>query len=241
MDRHVKLEITSKDVIHSFWVPQIEPEAGCRPGRAQQDRRSRRPHRDVPRDLHRALRPRPLADAQPGDRDAAGADATVAEVARGAAARPTSRPAAAPRGLHGERLRRAATRSAGRRDRKIGPDLDNLKRRRPRRTGEPLEAYIKQSIVDPGRVHRARLPAGRDAARRSARRSRPTKLDQLVQYLAAERELTMTAHADTHDTHDAPRAAAAADRLPPLDGARLAARPVGDAALGFARRSASSA
>ena len=55
---------------------------------------------------------------------------------------------------------------------------------------------------------------------------------QLVQYLAAGAEVTDVAHA-----HDAPRRAAGADRLPPLDGAGLAARPLGDAAL--LRRSAS--
>ena len=31
---------------------------------------------------------------------------------------------------------------------KIGPDLDNLKRR-PRRTGAPLDEFIRESIVDP--------------------------------------------------------------------------------------------
>ena len=64
--RHVKLDITAKDVLHSFWVPRALAEAGRRAGPAQHARRSRPTRtRHVPGDLHRALRPRPRADAQP--------------------------------------------------------------------------------------------------------------------------------------------------------------------------------
>ncbi len=72
-----KLELHSKDVIHSFWVPAVRPEDGrAAVYRGVPASERARDHADearhVPDHLHGALRPRPLAHALDGDRDAAG-------------------------------------------------------------------------------------------------------------------------------------------------------------------------
>ena len=44
IDRGVKLEITSKDVIHSFWVPEFAQKQDAVPGQVQQSRDHAQPH-----------------------------------------------------------------------------------------------------------------------------------------------------------------------------------------------------
>ena len=63
----VRLSLTSKDVIHSFWVPQLRMKQDVVPG--TETLSSSRPRRSVPTSrLHRALRARALDDALPGGR-----------------------------------------------------------------------------------------------------------------------------------------------------------------------------
>ena len=46
----------------------------------------------------------------------------------------------------------------------VGPDLDNLAEYAKAANQGTLAEFVKDSILDPERLHRARLPAGRDAA-----------------------------------------------------------------------------
>ena len=144
--RHAELEITSNDVIHSFWVPQFGQKQDAVPGQHNSLVVTPDAHRDVPGDLHRALRARPRADAQPRD-VMTPADFDDVAARRGGAAAGGAPPGA--RGLPGERLRRLPHAQAGRRERQVGPDLDNLQQDGGEGEPRPLEAFIKESIVDP--------------------------------------------------------------------------------------------
>ena len=141
--RHVKLEITAKDVIHSFWVPEFSQKQDAVPGPAQLARHHADAPRHVPGDLHRALRPRPRAHAQPRGRGHARQVRRLHEERR-------ERRAARARRLPGRTAAAAATRSSRRaRPATIGPDLDNLKAEAAKANRGPLDTFIEESIVDP--------------------------------------------------------------------------------------------
>ena len=177
--RHVKLDITADDVIHSFWVPQLSQKQDAVPGPAQLPRDHADAHRHVPGDLHRALRPRPLADAQPrrhplrrpttrsgcsaGGAASAGPPGLAVFQQNGCAGCHTFKPAAA-----------TGT---------VGPNLDNLAQEAKQAHRGALDAFIEESIVKPERLHRARLHEC-DAAHLRHAQIPPDKLKQLVQYLA---------------------------------------------------------
>ena len=77
INRPVKLELKSKDVVHSFWVPRVRAEDGRlavhrRVPTSERARDHAEQARHVPGHLRGALRPRPLADALDGDRAEAG-------------------------------------------------------------------------------------------------------------------------------------------------------------------------
>ena len=64
LDRTVELSMRSKDVIHSFWVPEFGQKMDALPGRGVPASDQAPDHadesRDVPDHLHRALRPRAI-------------------------------------------------------------------------------------------------------------------------------------------------------------------------------------
>ena len=168
-DRHVKLDITADDVIHSFWVPQLSQKQDAVPGSTNSTRDHADAHRHVPGDLHRALRPRPRAHAQPRRHRLRG---RLREVG-GSAAVPTS---AGPPGLArlpAERLRRLSHVQAARsRPGPSAPTSTTWRRRRSRRTAARSRASSR-SRSSSRRLHRAGLLRTR-CRTSSARRSRRT-------------------------------------------------------------------
>ena len=63
IDRGVKLEITSVDVIHSFWVPEFGQKQDAVPGQINNLVITPNRPRPLPGHLHRAVRSRACADA----------------------------------------------------------------------------------------------------------------------------------------------------------------------------------
>ena len=113
----VQLQLQSLDVIHSFWVPEFGQKQDAVPGLLTKLVITPNAARHLPRDLHRALRPRPRADALRGDRDDRRTSSSPGPRARPAAA-PARRRGGAPSGqgaLRLERLRRLPHLQAGRR------------------------------------------------------------------------------------------------------------------------------
>ena len=146
LDRHVKLDITADDVIHSFWVPQLSQKQDAVPGQ----------HNSlVITPTHIGTYPvictelcglgHALMRSHVDILRAGG----LREVGRAAAAA-ASAGAARARGLPAERLRRLPHVQAGARDGQRRPATSTTWRRRPRRrTAAPLEAFIEESIVKP--------------------------------------------------------------------------------------------
>ena len=181
LDRQVVLSSRRSDVLHSFWVPRVRPEAGRRSGADQPARDHPDPARHLPGHLHRALRSRPFADAQRGDRDERRPTTTTGT--RQAAAVERRR----RRRRRCRRRRSFTTNGCGachtfKRDPgangKVGPDLDDLKAAAAKAPACRSSTFIKDSIVDPNKYIAPGLPARRDAAelryhdpRRQARRS----------------------------------------------------------------------
>ena len=72
VDRNVKFEMQSADVIHSFWIPEMGQKQDLVPGIKTLDRRHADAHGCVLARLHRALRRRPRDDARDGSGSLAG-------------------------------------------------------------------------------------------------------------------------------------------------------------------------
>ena len=70
--RQVQLSITSRDVIHSFWIPELNGKRDAVPGRVQQLEPRGRAARRVLGPVHRVLRPLPRQHAHAGRRADAG-------------------------------------------------------------------------------------------------------------------------------------------------------------------------
>ena len=68
VDRPVEFKIHSEDVIHSFWVPGVPAQVGCRAGDHDHDPGDAQQGGQVPGGLRRAVRHRPLDDAPAGSR-----------------------------------------------------------------------------------------------------------------------------------------------------------------------------
>ena len=148
--------------------PADGPEAGRRPGHHDEDRHHADADRAIHAHLHRALRPRPLDDARAGPRARAGRVRATGSRRSSAAGLARGRGRCGRRG--GRRpVGRRATAALGKTtfasagcggchaftpagtDAQIGPDLDGLVAD-AKKAGEPEDAYIKQSIVDPNAV-----------------------------------------------------------------------------------------
>ena len=152
IDRGVRLEITSRDV-HPFVLGAgVRAEAGRRPRPGQHARDHAQPPRPLPGHLHRALRPRALVDAQLVVRPDEGRLREVVQA---------SSPVTAPSPTGGAGVSAGALiftsngcsachtftpipAATG----KVGPDLDDLTAA-AKKAGQPLEDYIRQSIIDP--------------------------------------------------------------------------------------------
>ena len=145
LDRPVKLTLHSLDVIHSFWVPEFGQKSDAVPGIETTLVITPTQHRQVRDRLHRALRARPRDHARAGrGRRARRLREVPRERGGGRAADETSGEAvftsAGCGGCH--TFEPAGT------DAQVGPDLDAIERA----GGQPLEEFIRESIVDPNAV-----------------------------------------------------------------------------------------
>jgi cytochrome c oxidase subunit 2 len=175
--RHVKLDITSNDVIHSFWVPQLSQKQDAVPG--QHNSLVITPTRTgtfpvictelcglghaVMRSHVTILEPAAFAAwEKAGGKPAAGPPGLAVFQQNGCGSCHTFAPAAATG--------------------KIGPDLDNLKQLAAQANRGPLEAFIKESIVTPAAYI---APGYSDVMPHIFGTQIPAdKLNDLVQYLA---------------------------------------------------------
>jgi cytochrome c oxidase subunit 2 len=182
--RHVELTITSKDVLHSFWVPQMFQKQDAVPG--------------LPTHLvitptrlgvfpvvcvalcglgHSTMRSQTIVLSQVANDKwyTSGAAAAAAPAAGGGGA---SALATFNQNGCGACHTFTAAKSTG----KIGPDLDKLKQAAAT-AGQPLDAFIKQSITDPNAYIAPGYAKG--VMPPTFKQQIPAdKLDQLVQYLA---------------------------------------------------------
>jgi len=184
IDRHVKLEITSNDVIHSFWVPQMGQKQDAVPGQTNPlvitpDRLGTYPV--ICTELcglgHSLMRSRAVvmsatdysswyksagaATAPPVGGGGASSAATLFKTTGTCGACHTFTPA----GTSG----------------KVGPSLDNLKEAAAK-AGQQLEAYVKQSIEDPDAYITPGYAKGVMSGS-CCKQLSPDQVDQLVQYL----------------------------------------------------------
>ena len=186
-DRHVKLRITSNDVIHSFWVPQFGQKQDAVPGQTYSLVITPTKLGTFPvicTELcglgHSLMRSRavvmPVAQYDSWYKNAAAAPAPAPSGGGGGSA------AAAQlfrtTGTCGACHVFTPAKSAG----KIGPDLDHLKADAAK-AGEPLEEYVKDSIEDPDKYVTPGYAKGVMSAS-CCKQLSSDQVDQLVQYLA---------------------------------------------------------
>jgi len=184
VDRHVKLTLVSKDVLHSFWVPELYQKQDAVPGLpthlvVSPTRMGVYPVICV--ELcglgHSTMRSTAIVMSQ-NAYDAWYANATKA------ASQPA--PGGANAGLavfNANGCSACHTLTAAHATGKVGPDLDKLKQEAAG-AHQPLDAFIKQSIVDPNAYIAPGYQKG--VMPESFGQSIPApKLDQLVQYLAS--------------------------------------------------------
>jgi cytochrome c oxidase subunit 2 len=182
-DRHVKLRITANDVIHSFWVPQFGQKQDAVPGETFS-------LVITPTELgtypvictelcglgHSLMRSRAIVMApaafESWYKGAGGAPAPAAGGGASAAAALFN-----GAGTCGACHTFAPAKSAG----KIGPSLDHLKADAAK-AGQPLEAYVKQSIEDPDAYITPGYAKGVMSAS-CCKQLSSDQIDQLVQYL----------------------------------------------------------
>jgi cytochrome c oxidase subunit 2 len=175
--RHTKLDITSNDVIHSFWVPQLSQKQDAVPG--QHNFLVVTPTRTgtfpvICTELcglgHAVMRSHVTimsaagfaAWQKGGGRPAGGPPGLAVFQQNGCGGCHTFKPAGA--------------------DGKVGPDLDNLAQYAAQAKRGPLAAFIKESIVSPGAYVQPGFPDVMPHI--YASQIPPDKLGQLVQYLA---------------------------------------------------------
>jgi cytochrome c oxidase subunit 2 len=175
LDRGTKLQITSKDVIHSFWVPELAQKQDAVPGAVNDLVIT--PTRAGTYDVictelcglgHAAMRTRaivmPKKQFAAWQKNPGGAAKGPAGLAvfnqNGCGGCHTFKPAGATQ--------------------QVGPDLDDLASA-AKKAGKPLEEFVRESIVDPGAYI---APGYQDIMPHTFEQSIPgPKLDQLVQYL----------------------------------------------------------
>ncbi len=175
-DRHVKLEITSDDVIHSFWVPQFSQKQDAVPGQVNDlvitpDRLGTFPvictelcglGHALMRSHATVVTPAQFASFNKGSA-ATGPPGLAVFQQNGCASCHTFTPALATG--------------------KIGPDLDDLKALAAKANRGSLTDFIHESIVRPQAYI---APGYQDLMPRIfATQIPPNQLDELVQYLAA--------------------------------------------------------
>ena len=174
--RHVKLEITAKDVIHSFWVPEFSQKQDAVPGQTNSlvitpthlgtfpvictelcglGHALMRSHTDV-------ITPAKFADFMKNGASAGPPGLAVFQ-ANGCNSCHTFKPANATG--------------------KIGPDLDDLKASAAKANRGPLDKFIEESIVDPSAYV---APGFSDGVMPHIYKQQisPDQLQQLVQYLS---------------------------------------------------------
>jgi len=174
--RHVKLEITAKDVIHSFWVPEFSQKQDAVPGQTNSlvitpthlgtfpvictelcglGHALMRSHADV-------LTPAKFADF----------------MKHGASAGPPGLAVFQANGCNSCHTFKPANATG-----KIGPDLDNLKTYEAKANRGPLDKFIEESIVDPSAYV---APGFSDGVMPHIYKQQisPDQLQQLVQYLS---------------------------------------------------------
>jgi cytochrome c oxidase subunit 2 len=195
-DRHVKLEITSYDVIHSFWVPEFSQKQDAVPGETNPlvitpDRLGTYPV--ICTELcglgHALMRSQAIVmtpaaydkwyrsgggegGAKGGGAQGGGAQGGQGGSAAAAVATFTKNGCVACHTFS------AIPGATG----KVGPDLDHLKSAAAK-AGQPLAAFIKQSIVNPDAYIAPGYHAGVMPPNFGSQIPGP-QIDQLVQYLA---------------------------------------------------------
>ncbi len=177
IDHPVQLEITSVDVLHSFWVPEFAQKQDAVPGRVN-------PLKITPNKLgtypvictelcglgHALMRRSAIVLSQsdfaarhwaaglPGGPAAAGPSGPSGPTGQaGAAAGSKGKSVFDANGCGGCHTLTAAGASGTQ-----GPNLDKLPAE-AKGAGQPLESFVRESIVNPSGVYRARLPQGHHA------------------------------------------------------------------------------
>jgi cytochrome c oxidase subunit 2 len=183
--RHTKLMITAKDVLHSFWVPQLAQKQDAVPGQVNSllltpNRTGKYPvictelcglgHAVMrtsviilpPAEFDAWLAKQGQATPPPGGAASAAAGAKLF-TAQGCSACHTFKPAQATG--------------------QVGPDLDKLPDEASR-AGKPLEAFIRESIATPNAyIEQGFQP---NVMPDFGKTLKPNEIDSLVQYLAAK-------------------------------------------------------
>ena len=176
--RHTRLDIISKDVIHSFWVPQLSQ---------KQDALAGQHNFIVITPTRTGTFPIVCTELCGVGHALMRSHVTIVEPARfNAWLKGGAQAAAGPPGLAvfqqngcGSCHTLASADATG----KVGPDLDNLKAEAAKANRGSLEAFIKESIVKPEAYIQ---PGFSDVMPHIFGTQIPSdKLDQLVQYLAA--------------------------------------------------------
>jgi cytochrome c oxidase subunit 2 len=177
IDRGVKLEITSKDVIHSFWVPEFGQKQDAVPGQVNNlvITPNRLGHFPVICTelcgLGHAVMRSHVTVMSPAD------FATWQKSGGAAAAGPPGLAVFQQSGCGGCHTLKSAGATG-----KVGPDLDNLAQYAAQAKRGTLEAFIKESIVNPAAYLQPGFP---DAMPHIyASQLSTEQLNQLVQYLA---------------------------------------------------------
>jgi len=174
--RHVKLEITAKDVIHSFWVPEFSQKQDAVPGQTNSL---------VITPTHLGTFPVICTELCGLGHALMRSHADVITAAKfadfmkhGASAGPPGLAVFQANGCNSCHTFKPANATG-----KIGPDLDNLKASAAKANRGPLDKFIEESIVDPSAYV---APGFSDGVMPHIYKQQisPDQLQQLVQYLS---------------------------------------------------------
>ena len=167
----MEFDVVTRDVIHSFWVPEFRLKTDTVPGLDTHIRRHARPARQLRRGLRGALRPRPLDHARARARGAQAAVRRLAGESReghlhgtapaGGGASTTSAAGKALFTANG--CNSCHTLADANATGTVGPNLNNLVanvNKYGKQLGENPEQYVTQSIKDPGAFTVPGFPKG---------------------------------------------------------------------------------
>jgi cytochrome c oxidase subunit 2 len=173
--RHVKLDITAKDVIHSFWVPEFSQKQDAVPGQH---------NTIVVTPTHLGTFPVICTELCGLGHALMRSHADVVTPAKfasfmknGASAGPPGLAVFQQNGCGSCHTFKPAN-STG----KVGPDLDDLKASAAKANRGPLDKFVEESIVDPGAYIAPGYPDAMPHIFKEA--IPPDQLQQLVQYLS---------------------------------------------------------